>query len=229
MTKKFAQYLTTLITNDVENKMPSDSMGISSYECEKVEAALMADKFDDVEKWVDGKTKGSSSKSKNMSKIQFDPKQRTFSAEGRQGKSFWQKHKGKIIGGTAAALALGGGAYLATRPSLNDIIFGKPEKISTKAKKCKEMASNVSESNMFAFIVGKLRSLVYFMEEAHRQKFDEELTAQVFSDVKEAISITKHRCQELGLMDKPCKFSGTDYTISSLLAEIERRVSALEN
>lgn len=83
MTKKFAQYLTTLITNDVENKMSEGSMGISSYECEKVEAALMADKFDDVEKWVGGKTKGSSSKSKNISKIIFDPKQRTFS--GRNG------------------------------------------------------------------------------------------------------------------------------------------------
>lgn len=229
MTKKFAQYLTTLITNDVENKMPEDSMGISSLECEKIENALASDKFDDVEKYVNSKIRRYPTKVKNMSKIIFDSKQRTFSEEGRQGKSFWQKHKGKIIGGAAAALALGGGAYLATRSSLNDIMFGKPEKISAKAKKCKEMASNVSESDIFAFIVGKLRSLVYFMEEAHRQKFDEELSAQVFSDVKEAISITRHRCQELGLMGKPCKINDKDYTISSLLTEIERRVSALEN
>lgn len=78
MNKKFAQYLTTLITNDVESKMTEDSMGISSYECEKVEAALMADKFDDVEKWVDGKTK-KHSESKNMSRVQFDPVSRRFS------------------------------------------------------------------------------------------------------------------------------------------------------
>ena len=79
MTKNFAQYLTTLITNDVENKMPEDSMGISSYECEKVEAALMADKFDDVEKFVNSKIRRSPAKVKNMSKINFDPKQRMFS------------------------------------------------------------------------------------------------------------------------------------------------------
>lgn len=78
MTKKFAQYLTTLITNDVENKMSEGSMGISSYECEKVEAALMADKFDDVEKWVDGKAK-KQSESKTMSRVQFDPVSRRFS------------------------------------------------------------------------------------------------------------------------------------------------------
>ena len=40
MNKELAQYLTVLISNDIDKKLPEGAMGISSLECEKIEDAL---------------------------------------------------------------------------------------------------------------------------------------------------------------------------------------------
>lgn len=208
MTKKFAQYLTTLITNDIEGRLPEDSMDISSYECEKVESALAADKFDDVEKWLEDKTKKAS---------------RSFSVQGGQArKSFWQKHRNKILAGAAAALAVGGGAYAVKKASEPDM--GKLAEIAKDVKEKSPTGDEFFVTHALTEAVGMAES-VAIQYNGLNGRPKRSIPATIINDLLEAIRAQERKAEFAGYGKTYITIGGIPQgTYSQYLGELRKRV-----
>jgi len=183
-------------------------MGISSYECEKVESALAADKFDDVEKWLEGKTKKAS---------------RSFSAQGAQArKSFWQKHKNRILAGAAAALAVGVGAHALKKSSEPSM-----QKLAETAKEVKEEAPTGDNF----FVMHDLTKAVGMAESVAIQynglngRPKRSIPATIINDLLEAIRAQERKAESAGYGKAYITIGGTPQgTCSQYLGKLRKRV-----